>query len=46
LSSLPGSTLVVAWLALALLVAVAGRLAIRALVPAAEHGHVQRIAAS
>lgn len=45
LSSLPGWILVVAWLALALLVAVAGRLAIRALVPTAEHDHVQRIAA-
>ena len=45
LSSLPGWILVVGWLALALLVAVAGRFAIRALVPAAEHDHVQRIAA-
>src|SRR4030095_5993924 len=32
------------WLSLALLVAVAARLAIRAVVPVAEHDHVQRIA--
>jgi len=44
LSSLPVWTLVVGWLALALLVAVVGRLAIRALVPATEHDHVLRIA--
>ena len=44
LSSLPVGTLVLGWLALALLVAVVARLAIRALVPAAEHEHVQRIA--
>ena len=44
LSSLPGWTLVVGWLSLALLVAVAARLAIRAVVPVAEHDHVQRIA--
>ena len=41
LSSLPVGTLVVGWLALALLVAVVARLAIRALVPAAEHDQVQ-----
>lgn len=45
LSSLPVGTLVVGWLALALLVAVVARLAIRALVPAAEHDQVQPIAA-
>jgi hypothetical protein len=44
LSSLPVGALVLGWLALALLVAVVARLAIRALVPAAEHDHVQRIA--
>ena len=44
LSSLPVGTLVVGWLALALLVAVVARLAIRALVPAAEHDQVQPIA--
>jgi hypothetical protein len=44
LSSLPVGTLVLGWLALALLVAVVARLAVRALVPAAEHEHVQRIA--
>ena len=44
LSSLPVGTLVLGWLALALLVAVVARLAIRALVPVAEHEHVQRIA--
>ena len=44
LSSLPVGTLVVGWLALALLVAVVARLAIRALVPAAEHDQVQLIA--
>ena len=45
LSSLPVGTLVVGWLALALLVAVVARLAIRALVPAAEHDQVQPVAA-
>ena len=44
LTSLPMGTLVVGWLALALLVAALARLAIRALVPAAEHDDVQRIA--
>jgi hypothetical protein len=40
LSSLPVGTLVVGWLALALLVAVVARLVIRALVPAAEYDPV------
>ena len=44
LTSLPMGTLVVGWLALALLVAALVRPAIRALVPAAEHDDVQRIA--
>jgi hypothetical protein len=44
LSSLPLWTLVVGWLGLAVLVALVGRLAIRALVPAAEYDDVQRIA--
>jgi hypothetical protein len=44
LSSLPMGTLVVGWLALALLVAVVARLTVRALVPAGEHDQVQSIA--
>lgn len=44
LTSLPVGTLVVGWLALALVVAVVGRLAVRALVPTEEHDEVQRIA--
>jgi hypothetical protein len=44
LTSLPAGTLVVGWLALALVVAVVGRLAVRALVPTEEHDEVQRIA--
>lgn len=44
LSSLPVGALVVGCLALALIVAIAARLAIRALVPVAEQDQVQRIA--
>ena len=44
LSSLPVAALVAGWLAVALLVVVLTRLAIRALVPTAEHDEVQRIA--
>jgi hypothetical protein len=45
LTSLPAGVLVVGWLALAVLVAVAGRVGVRALVPAGEQDRVQLIAA-
>jgi hypothetical protein len=44
LSSLPVAVLVVGWLGLALLVAVLGRLGVRALVPAGDREHVPQIA--
>lgn len=45
LTSLPAGLLVVGWLALALLVALGARLAVRALVPAREHDDVPGFAA-
>src|SRR3954469_23419413 len=44
-SSLPVWALVLGWLALAVLVTGAGRLVVRAVVPAAERDHVHQIAA-
>src|SRR4051794_1782029 len=45
MSSLPAGVLVAGWLALALIVAAGGRLAVRALVPASDAEHVSQIAA-
>jgi hypothetical protein len=45
LTSLPAAVLVVGWLLVAVLVAVAGRVGVRALVPAGEQDRVQLIAA-
>ena len=45
LSSLPAGVLVAGWLALALLVAAAGRVGVRALTPEGERDHVHQIAA-
>lgn len=44
LTSLPAWLLVLGWVGFALLIAVGARLGVRAVVPADEHDHVQRIA--
>jgi hypothetical protein len=44
LTSRPAAVLVVGWLAVALLVAFAARLTVRAVVPGREHDHVHRVA--